>query len=207
MYKCILSEVTNQIKCETEDSNMESALVEQIYEVILREAALNDETTSKYEFEDPDMEFIIMQGPFAVIYREAIKDAEAKLNIMNVKYDSENEARVSLEIHDVEKEKVLRLEFEEKERLKKEILLLKALLEEKDRFQLEIADALAKEKDQFELASQEHNNLREHTNQQPKLISESSYEADRAKGNLVEALQQIDLQKVEICELKQKLEK
>ena len=207
VYKCILSEVTNQIKCETEDSNLESALVEQIYEVILREAALNAETTSKYEFEDPDMEFIIMQGLFAVIYREAIKDAEAKLNIMNVKYDSENEARVSLEIHVVEKEKALRLEFEEKERLKKEILLLKALLEEKERVQLEISDALAKEKEQFELASQELNNLREHANQQQKLISDSSYEADRAKGNLVEALQQIDLQKVEICELKQKLEK
>lgn len=207
VYKCIFSEVINLIKCMTEDSNIESTLFEQIYDVILREAAQNAETSSKYEIEDPDMEFIIMQGLSAVIYREAIKDAEAKLNNLNVKYDSENEARVSLEIQVVEKEKALRLEMEEKERLKKEILLLKALLKEKERFQLEIAEALAKEKEQFVLASQELNNLREHANQQQKLISESNHEANRAKCNLVEALQQIDLQKVEICELKQNLEK
>ena len=204
--KCILSEVTNQIKCDTEESNMESTLMQQIYEVILREAAQNAETTSKYEIEDSDMEFIIMQGVSAIIYREVMKDAEAKLNIMNVKYDCENEARVSIEIKVVEKEKALRLEFDEKERLKQEIILLEASLEEKERSALEIADALVKEKEQFELASQELNNLREHTNQQQKLISESSREADITKGNLVEALEQIDLQKVEICELKQKLE-
>lgn len=204
--KCILSEVTNQIKCDTEESNMESTLMQQIYEVILREAAQNAETSSKYEIEDSDMEFIIMQGVSAIIYREVMKDAEAKLNIMNVKYDCENEARVSIEIKVVEKEKALRLEFDEKERLKQEIILLEASLEEKERSALEIADALVKEKEQFELASQELNNLREHTNQQQKLISESSREADITKGNLVEALEQIDLQKVEICELKQKLE-
>ncbi|KAJ9691202.1 hypothetical protein PVL29_013396 [Vitis rotundifolia] len=204
--KCILSEVTNQIKCDTEDSNMESTLMQQIYEVILREAAQNAETTSKYEIEDSDMEFIIMQGLSAIIYREAMKDAEAKLNIMNVKYDCEKEARVSIEIKVVEKEKALRLEFDEKERLKQEIILLEASLEEKERSALEIADAFVKEKEQFKLASQELNNLREHTNQQQKLISESSREADITKGNLVEALEQIDLQKVEICELKQKLE-
>ncbi|CBI31022.3 unnamed protein product, partial [Vitis vinifera] len=178
----------------------------EIYEVILREAAQNAETTSKYEIEDSDMEFIIMQGLSAIIYREVMKDAEAKLNIMNVKYDCANEARVSIEIKVVEKEKALRLEFDEKERLKQEIILLEASLEEKERSALEIADALVKEKEQFELASQELNNLREHTNQQQKLISESSREADITKGNLVEALEQIDLQKVEICELKQKLE-
>ncbi|KAL6332312.1 hypothetical protein AAG906_004876 [Vitis piasezkii] len=204
--KCILSEVTNQIKCDTEESNMESTLMQQIYEVILREAAQNAETTSKYEIEDSDLEFIIMQWLSAIIYREAMKDAEAKLNIMNVKYDRENEARVSIEIKVVEKEKALRLEFDEKERLKQEIILLEASLEEKERSALEIADALVKEKEQFELASQELNNLREHTNQQQIFISESSHEADITKGNLVEALEQIDLQKVEICELKQKLE-
>lgn len=206
VYKCILSKVSDQIKCETEESIMESSLMQQIYEVILRESTQNVENTGKYEIEDPDLEFIVMQGLSAIIYKEAIKDAEARLGIMNMKYDSENEARVSLETKMLEKEKALRLEIEEKERLKQQILLMEASLQTKERSVLEIADALVKEKEQFELASQQLNHLREHSNQQQKLISESSHEMDRMKDNLVEALKQIDLQKGEICELKQELE-
>ncbi|KAJ4702960.1 WPP domain-associated protein [Melia azedarach] len=168
VYKCVLQEVVDSV---TEQSEMEYKIMREVYEIIFREATHNAKPSGMYGFEDSDLESVIMQELSGVILGEALKEAEVKLNSLNLKYGNETEIRVSAE------EKVN-----------------------------EAAAALVKEKERFESVSQELKNLRDETSQQQILISENSKEFDDLKDNFLEALEQIQLYKVEVRELKQKLE-
>lgn len=143
VYKCVLRELLCQIKCITEESDLQCNIMQEIYELVFKEAVHISEPASKYEIEDSDMESIIMQAMGGIIFREVLKDAEEK--VIN-----ENKLRVSLEV-----------EALEKEALKQEIQSLVASVEEKEKLVQETKAAVAKEKEQYELAYQELVNLRD----------------------------------------------
>lgn len=206
LYKFLLKELVGQIKCFIQESHMEHGIMVGIYEIIFREAADNAEPPSKLEIEDTDMESIIMQGVSEVFLREVLREAEEELNNLNMKYIEENEVRLSLEIEALEKEKSLKLNIAEKEKLGQEILLLKATIDEKDKMVQEATDALAKEMKKFGFASQELDNLRAQTSHQQMLISKGDEESQVIKGNLVEAIEKIELYKGGICKLQEELE-
>ncbi|KAF8410677.1 hypothetical protein HHK36_003209 [Tetracentron sinense] len=206
VYKCVLKEMASQIKWDIEESDMESIIMPEICGIIFKDAVRDDtEVTINWGIEDSDMESIIMQEMCGIIFIESIKDAEAKLNLMKMKYENENKIRVLLEANFLEKEKALKKEIEEKERLKQEILLLSASVQENEKLALEARSALTKEKEQFEPVFQELNKLKDHAIQQQILISESRRDSDTTKGKLVDALEKKDLYEVEISKLNQKL--
>ncbi|KAI8001377.1 hypothetical protein LOK49_LG09G02435 [Camellia lanceoleosa] len=178
VYKCVLREVTAQINRDTEELALQSIVMQEVYEIIYREASRDAEATSKCEIGDSDIEFLVMQGLCGVIFKEAIKDAQLQINDLNRKYLHENEIRVSLE----------------------------ASLKEKDKLALELSAALAEERDRFELASQESNDLKDLASLLQTLVSERSKELYFTKGELEEVLEQIDVDKVEMNKLNQKLE-
>uniref|UniRef100_A0A5B7BJP8 Putative WPP domain-associated protein n=1 Tax=Davidia involucrata TaxID=16924 RepID=A0A5B7BJP8_DAVIN len=206
VYKCVLREMITQIKCDTEESEMESIVMHDIFRTIFREVAHDAEATSKCEIEDSDMESLIMQPLCGVIFREVIKDAESQINNLNTKYLYENENRVSLEMKALEREEELRLKVEEKEKLRQEVQQMAASMEDKEKIAQELSVALTTEREQFQLASQELHNLRDHASQLQTLIFESNKELDIMKGKLGEAVEQIEVDKVEINKLNQKLE-
>ncbi|KAH7545496.1 hypothetical protein FEM48_Zijuj01G0100000 [Ziziphus jujuba var. spinosa] len=115
VFNCIVREMMGQIKCGAEDSNLEYSVMKDIFESIFKEAAHNAKPASQCQVEDADMQSVIMQGLSEFIYREAWKDAEEKLNYLNMKYMDENETRVSYE-------EKLKLAVTEKQRLRQEIL-------------------------------------------------------------------------------------
>ncbi|KAA8514827.1 hypothetical protein F0562_018006 [Nyssa sinensis] len=206
VYKCVLREGTSQIKCDTEESEMQSIVMQEIYKIIFREAAHDAEATSKCEIEDSDMESLIMQWLCGVIFREVIKDAESQINNLNMKYCYENKNRVSLEMKALERGEELKLEVEEKEKLRREVQLMAESMEEKEKIAQEVSAALMEERKQFELASQELHNLRDHATHLQTLISVSSKEIDLMKAKLAEAEEQVEVDKVEVNKLNQKLE-
>ncbi|XP_057971931.1 WPP domain-associated protein [Malania oleifera] len=206
VYKCVLREVTGQIRCDTEQSDLESVIMQDICGIIFREAVHDAEAAVECGIGDSDMQSMIMQELCKIIFREAFKDAAAEVNILKTKYVSENDLRMSLEGKVLEVERALKSENEEKERLKQEMLLMALSMEEKDKSELEIVTALQKEKEQFDLTSQELHRLREQVSQQQMLISDGSKESDLMKSKLVEALVKIDLYEGEISTLNQKLD-
>ncbi|KAI9197617.1 hypothetical protein LWI28_001641 [Acer negundo] len=225
VHKCLLKDVVDFSKSLNEQSNTEYKIMEEVYEIIFREAALNAEHANECDIEDSDLESIItqglcgvifretikeaeeklMQGLCGVIFRETFKEAEEKLTELNEKYINEKEIRASTEMEVQQKERALGFEVAEKERLKQEMISLKSLTKEKEKIAKEAAVALVKEKERSELLSQEIENLRDETSRQKKLISESSKEYNVIKGNLIEATQQIELYKEEVHELKLEL--
>ncbi|KAA8519356.1 hypothetical protein F0562_013612 [Nyssa sinensis] len=208
LYKCVVREVTAQIKCDIEESVIQSIVMQEINEISFRGVTQNAEATSQCEIQDLDLEFLFMQGLCGFIFTEAIKDAKSQFSNLNMKYLCENANRVSLEKKALEREKELILEIEEKERLKQEVLLdvLAALMKEKDKITQEASAALTKEREQFELASEEIRNLRDHASEQKTLISERNKESDLIKGELVQAIEQIEIDQIEMNKLNQKLE-
>ncbi|CAL5346428.1 unnamed protein product [Camellia sinensis] len=158
--------------------SLQSIAMQEVYEIIYREASQDAEATSKCEIGDSDIEFLIMQGLCGVIFKEAIKDAQSQINDLNRKYLQENEIRVSLE----------------------------ASLKEKDKLALELSAALDEGRVRFELASQESNNLKDQASLLQTLVYERSKELDLTKGELEEVLEQIDVGKAEMNKLNQKLE-
>ncbi|GLT70038.1 hypothetical protein SLA2020_421390 [Shorea laevis] len=153
VYKCVLRELLCQIKCITEESDLQCNIMQEIYELVFKESVHISEPASKYEIEDSDMESIIMQVTGGIIFREVLKDAEEKVSDLNMKYINENKLQVSLQVEALEKE----------EALKQEIQSLVASVEEKEKLVQETIAAVAKEKEQFKLASQELDNLRDQT--------------------------------------------
>ncbi|BFG28216.1 hypothetical protein CerSpe_144900 [Prunus speciosa] len=202
-FSCILRGIMDQIKCMAEESQVEYNLLQEIYKSTFKEAAHNGEPTGQCEIEDLNVESIIMQELYVVVFRETLNDAEQKLNNLNMKYTNENQLRVLLEMENLDKRKKLEFEVANKEKLKQEVLFL---AEEKEQLAQDATAALEKEKEQYELAAQELENLRDETFQQQKLISEGIEESNAARRNLVLALEQIEIQKAEICKLDQKLE-
>ncbi|KAH7568454.1 hypothetical protein JRO89_XS06G0001600 [Xanthoceras sorbifolium] len=203
VQKCFLKDIVDFSKSVNQQSELEYNIMQEVYEIIFREAAQNAECTNKCEIEDSDLESINMQELCGVIFREALREAEEKFTELNGKYINEKETRASTEIEALQKERVLALEVSEKEKLKQEMLLLAG---EKENLAKEAAAALAKEKERSELVSQELDNLRDETSRQKLLISESSKESNVIKSKLLEAMQHIEKYELEIYELMQKLD-
>lgn len=125
VFNCIVREMMGQIKCGAEDSNLEYSVMKDIFESTFKEAAHNAKPASQCQVEDADMQSVIMQGLSEFIYREAWKDAEEKLNYLNMKY--------------MVKEEKLKLEVIEKQRLRQEI---RSLTREKEKLAQASATAL-----------------------------------------------------------------
>lgn len=173
VYKCVLRELLCQIKCITEESDLQCNIMQEIYEIFFKEAVHISEPASKYEMEDSDMESIIMQALGGIIFREVLKDAEEKVKL--------------------HKEEALRLVVLEKEGLNQEIRSLVASVEEEKKLVQETTDALAKEKEQFLLASQELDNLRDLTNMERNSFSEALREIAQYKRGICELNQKFEL--------------
>ncbi|XP_059440041.1 WPP domain-associated protein-like isoform X1 [Corylus avellana] len=120
VYKCVLRELLCQIKCSTEESDLQCNMMQEIFKLVFKEAVHISEPAGKNEIEDSDMESIIMQALGGIIFREVLKDAEEKFSNLNMKYITENKLRVSLEAEALKKEEESRLVVLEMERLKQE---------------------------------------------------------------------------------------
>ncbi|KAJ7969124.1 WPP domain-associated protein [Quillaja saponaria] len=206
VYKCLLTEIMGEVRCISEASDMKCTFMEEIYEIILKEAAHNVQSTSRFELSDVDMESIAIQDVSLVIFREALMDAVDKLGILNMKCINGSQNRVTLEKEAFENREALKLEVAEKESIKREMKLLTTVVEEKKKLATEAADELEKYKREMELAFEELNSLRDQTIQQQNLIVKSSKNSDVTKGNLVEALKKIEQYKMDLYELHQNLE-
>ncbi|PRQ29664.1 hypothetical protein RchiOBHm_Chr5g0016261 [Rosa chinensis] len=203
LFSCIVREVVDEIKCIAEESQVENSTKHEIYKSKFKEASHEAELATKRELEDLDMESIITQEVCGVIFKDALKNAEEKLNELNIKYIEEYDHRVLQEMDKREKEKQLEVEVANKVRLQQEVHFL---VEEKEQLARDAAAALEIEKEIYELAAQEVENLRGETFQHQKLISESVEESNAAKSDLVEALEQNERHRADICVLEQKLE-
>ncbi|KAI3466876.1 hypothetical protein Pfo_023539 [Paulownia fortunei] len=206
VYKSALREQIAQTRCDSEDSNMEFLMTREIYDIILREAAIPAETANRYEIEDSDIESWIMQGLSGLIFTEAIKDAGRQLNDLYQEALIDKKIRICLETKALEKENELRLEVEEKEKLKQEILDLETALKQKEKLAMDLSLSLSKEREQFELASRELSSLREHASRQQTLVTESNRDLESLKSQQLEALRQIEVDKMEMHKLNQKLD-
>ncbi|KAF2317896.1 hypothetical protein GH714_041216 [Hevea brasiliensis] len=203
LYKFLLKEMVNQMKSFIEELDIEHDIMDGIYEIIFKEATRNAEPTGNLEIEDSVIESVIMQGICEVIFRESFKEAEEKVGTLNLKYMNENKVRVSLEMQALEKEKELRLNIAEREKLEQKMLLLRAAIEEKGNLIQERVGVLTKEKEKVELVSQELDELRLQTTQQ---LSKYNEDLQVIKGDLVNASEKIEMDKMEISKLREQLE-
>ncbi|GLT35703.1 hypothetical protein SLA2020_101310 [Shorea laevis] len=181
VYKCLLRDVMGQIECISEVSGVEHDIMKEKYYNVFRDAACNAVPCMKCELEDLDLASIVEEQVYAIMFKEA----REKLGALNMK------------------ERVLKLE---NEKLKLDILILETSLDGKEKLLQETADALEKEKNQFELVSQELRGLQYQINQQQILISKCNEESNFMMGGLLEALEQIERDKVQLYQLNQKFE-
>ncbi|KAL7102592.1 hypothetical protein ACP275_08G129200 [Erythranthe tilingii] len=205
IYKSALREQIAQSRCDPEDSHMEFLMTQEIFDTILRGAAYHAETANRYEMEDSDIESLISQGLIEVVFTEAIKDAGQQINELYREVAVDKEIRTSLEKKVIEKENEVRLEVEEKEKLKQEILDLGTEMKQKEKLAMDLTILLSKEKEQFELASRELSSLREHANRQETLVTESNRDFKILRSQYLEALEKIEVDKMEIDKLNQKI--
>ncbi|CAH9076416.1 unnamed protein product [Cuscuta epithymum] len=178
-------------KCFMRD-HMQLHLSKEIYDTMSREAGVEAESTCIVEMEDSDCESLIMQEMYAVIYGEAIVTLEKSIKELYGEYLKERETRISLQLQASQRENEFTLEADEKIKLKEELVALKKSLDEKDRMASDISTALAKERDQFDLVSLELNFLREQVTKQQSLASENDVKLDLVKGQLLQALIEIE---------------
>lgn len=205
IYKCVLREQIAPTRCSSEDSDMELLITREVYDIILREAAIPAETVSKYGIDDSDIESLIMQGFDALVFTEIIRDAGGQLDNLHQKVLTSEEVKTCLERKSLEKENELRLEVEEKEKLKQEMLELRLAIEQKENLAMDLSVSLSKEREQFELASQDLISLREHASRQQELVAESNRDLESLRSEHREALEQIEVYKMEMNKLDQKL--
>ncbi|KAM7271328.1 hypothetical protein ACFE04_030542 [Oxalis oulophora] len=212
--QCLLTGMMDQMKCLIEESNMQHAIMHEIYGIIL-EGAVQDVTTASNcthedtgegQYDDLDMESILMQQLCGVVYKEAFREVEEKLGSMTEKYLCENELRISFEKKSSNIEERLRLELAEKEKLQQEAHLLTSSLEQKKKLVQETAADLAKVKEQMEIALEELIILRDQKTKQDILISSTCEEMNFMKSKLDETLKQSASHKLEISELTLRLE-
>ncbi|XP_011085198.1 WPP domain-associated protein [Sesamum indicum] len=206
VYKCALREQLAQRCCVSEDSNMSSLLTEEIYDIILREAVNTAENANRHKVEDSDIESLIVQDLSGLILTEAVKDAGRKLNDLSQEVLIDKEIRISLAMEALEKENELRLLVEEKEKLRQEILDMRTAIKQKEKLAMGLSISLSKEREQFELALRELGILREHSSRQETLVAESNRELETLRSQHAEALKQIEVDRMEIQNLNQKLD-
>ncbi|MCD9646640.1 hypothetical protein HAX54_036650 [Datura stramonium] len=204
VYKCFLRDLIRKKGSEADESNMEFHIMNGIYDIILTEAYITAESTCNSESEDSEVECLIMQDLYGVIFSEGIKDAQDKLKELYQDYSNENENRIFLEMKAIQKEYELKLEVEEKEKLKQMSYRLERSVDEKEKLASDGSTALSKEMEQFELVTLELKAVREHSSRQQRLVSETNMELEAVKGQLAEALEQIEAMKEVIHQLNQK---
>ncbi|XP_022716464.1 WPP domain-associated protein-like isoform X2 [Durio zibethinus] len=192
VYNCFIREAISQLKWISEVSEMERNIMKEIYELILKDASCNMSHASKSEFKDSDLESLIMEGLCTIMFREAFTEAKEKLH--------------DLSMDVFEKERILTLEVAEKEKLQQQMLLGESVIDEKKKLLNETAAALAREKEKVMVASQELDILRDQTNQQQMIISKCNKESSVLKIKLLQALDKLEQNKVEICDLNLKLD-
>ncbi|XP_073136341.1 WPP domain-associated protein [Henckelia pumila] len=202
VHKCVMKELIGHIRSNSEDSIMELAAIRKVYDNLLIEASVPAETSSRCEIDDSDIEPLILQELSGMVFKDAIKDAMERLKDLYQELSSEKEIRNSLQIKVLQMESELKLEVEEKEKLKDRILNLDKEIEHKKKSATDLSILLSTEKEQYEMASQEIRKLKEHIDQQQILVSAGN----SAKVQLMEAMQEIDLDKAEIQNLTQMLD-
>ncbi|GAB4829444.1 hypothetical protein Ancab_019115 [Ancistrocladus abbreviatus] len=187
VYKCILKELVCQFQSDEEEADVKSAIMQEILGIIYDEAAHKAEATMKQESRDlSDIESLIMQGISGIVQQEVLKGLEGKLK------DSMEEEH--------------RMADEERKRLKHKIMVLERCVGEKDKTITEVTSALEKKKEQSEFANKELTKLMSCIKQQKALIFERNEELEKLKIQSDNNLQQIDLLKMEIKKLTQKLD-
>lgn len=206
VQKCVVAELIGDLKFYTEELDLEILLKQEIYEVICSGATANVETKQYCELECSDMESLSTQGLNEVIFKETLKDAFKEIKELNDKYLMEKQMCTYFETEAVEMEHEIEVVAEQNGRLKEKISVVTKLLDEKEKAVTEISAALTKEREQHELASRELDSLREEENQQRILASENSKLLESLNGRLLRALEENELDKVEILKLNQKLE-
>ncbi|KAK3016131.1 hypothetical protein RJ639_007674, partial [Escallonia herrerae] len=200
VFKCVLRELSSQIKCNNAESQMELSMMQGIYEIVFREATLGAEITGKCETENSDSETTIVQGLSEVIFRETIKDTEQELKKLYWLCSVAKDNEVSLQKKILKLENGLISEVKEKEKFRQEVVLLKMSVQEKEILEMQASAALTKEREQLELSSQELNTLRYDAFQR-------SMELESVKSKLVKAVQEIEVHTLELSSLNQKLER
>lgn len=195
-------EATGNLNSALEDARIEAALSEDVCKSILSDIM----GQMKCEVEESNMELFITQQIFYTVLNGVIANSKIppKLEIE----DSDIGSLIAQGICEVvlretlkdagEKENLLISEAEQKERLKQEMVVLSNSLEEEEKF-ADISTRLTKEWEQLEVAMQELDNLREDAIQQQVLV-------ELVRGQLAEALSQIESDKMEIQKLNKKLE-
>ncbi|XP_017649539.1 WPP domain-associated protein isoform X1 [Gossypium arboreum] len=192
VYNFLFRGAISQVKCMAEDSEMERNIMKEIYDLILKDASCNMSHARKSGFEDSDLESLAMEGLCSIIFREAFTEAREKLH--------------DLSMDVIEKERVLKMEVAVKENLQQQVLLVTSTVNEKEKLLNETAAALAREKEKFMVASQELDSARDWTNQHQMIISKCNEESSVLKTNLLQASEELEQHKVEICGLKTKLD-
>lgn len=180
VHKCVLKEITSEFRCIAEESELKHIIMEEVLEVVLKEAAHDAQPSSRSEFEDADMESILMQGLSDFLLQEALMDANKE---------------------------TLKLEAAQKNKLEQEILRLTSIVEEKNKLAQEASDALVQEKKNMELATEELNSLKAMTVQLQNAMSESNEELNVTKGKLAEAWKEVEHCKEQMHGLHQHLDK
>lgn len=205
-----LLQLTRKLKydleaADVEKPGMESISKQEMYDILMHGAAIEGETAVRDNGEVANVESAIMQGLFELILMEALKDAGRRIEELYGEYLVEQEKQTSLALKTARIENELRLVTEGNERMKSEISLLGKQLEEKEKIATEVSMARRQEKEQFELASKELESVRQEANHQRSLAFEHSKELKSVKDKLVEALLQIEDDKVKFWELDEKL--
>lgn len=214
----IFSSLLADLCSSMEDASNETFVREEVYSCVLKELSghvISDpETLESKTFEyinrcqpvDSDIELLITQQIGEVAFRESIKDATRQLKELYHVYAIEKNNRVSLEMEGLEREKNLRLEVVENEKLKQEAVSMAALIEEKDKLANEVSATLMKKNKQFDLYSQELNDLRDCIKKQQQTILDTCLELDQVKCELKKALEQIEINEMEIKSLEKHIE-
>ncbi|KAK7412818.1 hypothetical protein VNO78_04471 [Psophocarpus tetragonolobus] len=178
VYKCFFEEIVSEFRYSTEELHLENSFMQEIYEVIFKEASQSAQASSGLGIEEAEIEPTMMQGLLDFIFKETLVNAD----------------------------EALKSEVAEKERLKHEMLRLKSVVEEKEKLIQGAAYALVQEKQKFEFTSEQVNSLRAEIAQQHKLIAGNSEELEVTNRNLNAAFKEIEQYKDQVHELHQNLE-
>lgn len=206
-----LLKVVESLQSAAEDSCIEASLNDVIYksalreQIAFREAAVSAETAKSYAIEDSDITSLITQDLNALLFTEVIRDAGLQLDNLRQKVLSSEEVKTCLERKWLEKENEFKLEVEEKEKLKQEILELRIAMEHKEKLAMDMSVSLLKEREQYELASQEIITSRERANLLETLVTEKNKDLESLRSQHQEALEQIEVYKMEMNKLNQEL--
>ncbi|XVF23095.1 hypothetical protein REPUB_Repub13aG0008500 [Reevesia pubescens] len=192
VYNCFIRDTISQIKWIGEESEIKHNIMKEIYNLVLKESSCSMSHANKSEFKDSDLESLIVEGLCTIIFREAFTEAKEKLH--------------DLSMNAFEKERVLKLEVAENEKLQQQMLQMATVIDKNEKLLNETEAALAREKEKFMVASQELDIVSELTNQQQMIISKCNEESSVLKIDLLQAFENLEQHKMEICELNLKLD-